>query len=115
MTKDESMGQAAQAVEAALRAQAEGLGLWAWVGAKMMDHVARTGTELAGFARDETRRDIAALGALAACRDPERAAAIRGAYLGEKLAACTDEAERLARRHAEMCEVTRRRMSGWRS
>lgn len=108
---EQRSGQAARAVESALRAQAEGLGLWAWVGAAMMDHVARTGNDLAGFLRDETRRDLQALGALATCRSPDQAAAIRGAYLGEKLKACTGEAERLARRHAEICDVTRRRMS----
>ncbi|WP_132542644.1 hypothetical protein [Rhodovulum euryhalinum] len=97
---------------AVLKAQAEGLGLMAWVGAAMLDHAVRTASEFASFARDEARRDARALGRIAACRDPERAAALRGAYLGEKIAACTDEAERLARMTAEVCEVTRRRMTG---
>lgn len=100
------------ALDAAFRAQAEGLGLMAWVGAAMLDHAARTGSEWAAFLRDEARRDAETIGELVRCRDLEKAAAIRGAYLGAKLAACTDEAERLARMNAEACEATRRRMTG---
>ncbi|GAA0284979.1 hypothetical protein [Rhodovulum strictum] len=105
---------AAAPFDAVLKAQAEGLGLIAWVGATMLDHAARTATELAAFTRDEARRDALTLGALATCRDPGRAAALRGAYLGDKLAACTDEAEKLARMTAEVCELTRMRMTGTR-
>ncbi|HDR28084.1 hypothetical protein [Rhodovulum sp.] len=97
--------------DAVLKTQAEGLGLMAWVGAAMLDHAARTATELAVFARDEARCDAEALGALATCRDPEQLAGLPASYLGAKIAACTDEAGKLARMTAEVCEVTRRRMT----
>ncbi|MGC9418637.1 MAG: phasin family protein [Rhodovulum sp.] len=97
-------------LDAVLRAQAEGFGLMAWVGAAMLDHAARTASEMAAFARDEARRDVEALGRLAASRDPEHLAELPVSYLGAKIAACTDEAGKLARMTAETCEVTRARM-----
>jgi len=98
-------------LDAVLRAQAEGFGLMAWVGAAMLDHAARSASELAAFARDEARRDLDAFGRLATCRGAERLAAVQASYLGQKIAACTDEAGKLARMTAETCEVTRRRMA----
>ncbi|WP_132461547.1 phasin family protein [Rhodovulum marinum] len=103
---------AASPLDAVLRAQAEGFGLMAWVGAAMLDHAARTASEMAAFARDEARRDVEALGRLARARNPEQLADLPASYLGAKIAACTDEAGRLARMTAETCEVTRRRMAG---
>ncbi|SIO05607.1 Phasin protein [Rhodovulum sp. ES.010] len=101
-------------VEATLKAQAEGLGLMAWLGAVFLDHAARAATEMASFARDEARRDLEALGRLVTCRDPEAAARLQRTHLVTKLAASSDEAGKLARMTAETCEVTRKRMSDWR-
>lgn len=98
--------------DAVLKAQAEGLGLMAWVGAAMLDHAARTASDVAAFVRDEARRDVETLGRLATCRDPGQLAEMRAAYLGAKIAACAEEAGRLAQRTAEVCDVTRRRMGG---
>lgn len=99
------------ALEALARAQAEGLGFGAWIGSAMMDHMVRTGAELAGFARDRIAQDWAALGRMAQCRDAGRLAELQQAHLGETLAACSAEAERLAERQREVCAVTLARMA----
>lgn len=99
-------------LDAVLRTQAEGFGLMAWLGTVMLDHAARSASELAAFARDEARRDVAAFGRLAGCRDADRLATVQAGYLGEKVAACRDEAGKLARMTAETCDVTRRRLTG---
>jgi len=112
--EERSAKGAADAVEAALQAQAEGLGLMAWFGAKMMDHMLRTGAEVAGFARSEARRDLETLQAMASCGSMERVAELRQTYLQEKLTAYSTEAERLARMNAETCDVTLDRLSDWR-
>ncbi|ARC89134.1 phasin family protein [Rhodovulum sp. MB263] len=114
MSKTPVTPSAAAALEAALRAQAEGWGMMAWVGATMADHVRRTGSEMAAFARDEARRNADAMQRLAACRTPESLTDWQGDYLGETVAACRDEAERLARMQAEVCDMTLSRMTGWR-
>lgn len=112
---DERSRRAARALESAVRAQAEGLGLMAWVGAAMLDHFARTGSEVAAFLGEEARRDMQALGAFASFGAPGRPDESPGRYLGAKLAACTREAEKLARMQAETCAVTLERMTARRS
>ncbi|WP_165828165.1 phasin family protein [Rhodovulum sp. BSW8] len=114
MPKTPETPSAAAALEAALRAQAEGWGLMAWVSATMVDHVRRTSSEMAAFARDEARRNADAMQRLAACRTPESLTDWQGDYLGETVAVCRDEAERLARMTAEVCDRTLTRMTGWR-
>ncbi|ARE41586.1 hypothetical protein RGUI_3445 [Rhodovulum sp. P5] len=101
------------AVEATLKAQAEGLGMMAWVGAAMMDHVRRTSSELAGFARDQARQDLDTLSGMLTCGSPERAAKMQGAYIEAKMSALVEEAERLGRMHADMCETTHKRLTDW--
>lgn len=96
-----------------LKAQAEGLGLMAWLGAALMDHAARMGSEMGGFVREQARRDLDALGKLANCRSPEKAVQVQGAYLGDKMTALAEEAERLGRLNAHMCDLTQKRLTGW--
>lgn len=107
--------RAAQALQTALHAQAEALGLMAWVGAAMLDHFTRTGSEVAAFLGDEVRRDMQTLGAVATARSSQQMGAVQGSYLGAKLAACTREAEKLARMQAKTCAVTLERMSARRT
>lgn len=110
----DAAGRTADSMTMTLDTQAKGLGLMAWMGAAMLDHAVRAGSEVAAFARDQAWRDLGAMASLATCRDPLRAVELQEAHWSARLAACTDEAARVARMNAEICDVTRARLAEWR-
>ncbi|PTN01062.1 phasin protein [Rhodovulum imhoffii] len=71
------------------KAQAEGLGILAWLGGTMLNNMARFGTEFTHFAADRLQKDLEAQQALMACRDPQELARLQAGFLE---AAMTDYA-----------------------
>ncbi|MBK1636895.1 hypothetical protein [Rhodovulum adriaticum] len=92
-------------------AQAEGVGLAAWLGCAMVDYTRRAANDMAGFARDKALRDAETLARAMTCRDAASLAAIQQDYLGETVAAATKEAAHQAEKTAQFCSNVRERMT----
>lgn len=90
-------------MQALATVQSKGAAFSTWLGCAMADYMRRTANDMAGFARDKAVRDAQLLARAATCRDPAQLAQLQHDYLGQTVAAATDEAGRQAEKTARFC------------
>ncbi|MEX5729448.1 hypothetical protein Ga0609869_002801 [Rhodovulum iodosum] len=83
-------------------AQAEGLGLMAWLGTATLQNMRILGAEMANFTADRMGKDLRAQQALWNCRNPEDVVAVQAGYVEETLSDYADAAGRLAEMGGDM-------------